>query len=763
MTTLDKGIFDLPVLQEYYRSTENINRLYNYKREQLTDEWIDFNTDIAKSLVYLYSYFICLDKEVQDKFSNKEEKIISSRYLSFYYDFIVSKPSNTIFTETQKKSLKDPYPLNAVGISKIAKELYVYVNNAPTQFNLIVDQHFNALLHKLFHKAFSFYEFIFSGNEGVFAKFEYNHILFDRIASFYQKSIENLGSSIKLRDLCSKAIVVNIEMAISKQAPSNLNAISYKEVYTKYVELSKNKNDVAKLEIFTYILANKLWKVDKIFQNSLEDPLNNENKQIQYLEKLTKYIDQYLSVIRQFYDKIITERTLYVEVAKLDRDFIHEYILEKFLKDIEESPLNTIEDISSTNSQSFRNYVVENGLNTVSYINKYAINNREHERFKFYRVIAKAKDWNEISIFIDLMHAKIKSQYSPDDFEKIHYMGILRSGSFLAHALNILKMNGKNTQISESMLNHPYLTIIPRHLFDRESNNDHIVVYIDEAIKTGYGVTISHLYRKKMLQKYGYNVNTKDSIFVIANFDDYKEKINLKIDSIKCSQYSNGIVPSSLKYNYLLNCYRDERKGNGHELICPSSQQVKLSESDQIFDWLTYLKKLKINETDDRSQKEMLKEKVLTYAKAGDNIYDFTKVISNSLLLFIICKYFAKKLYDDYYSKSKLVFYAGSIEGKLLIDITVFVYKVLYGEKSKDQTFYINGKTFSAETDEDTALLFFDLTYMSGATCKKIFDLDVHKNSKKNKTDFDVIFVLFSQKSEIISVCYQEDIKRVSE
>jgi flagellin-specific chaperone FliS len=114
---------DLPILLDYYKTSENLDEIYNIKRGQLTDEWIYFNENVAKSLVNLYAYYVCLDKKIQTYLSESDKKEIS-KTLSFYYDFIVSKPSNTIFTETQKESIQDLYPLSGYGVAQIAKDLF---------------------------------------------------------------------------------------------------------------------------------------------------------------------------------------------------------------------------------------------------------------------------------------------------------------------------------------------------------------------------------------------------------------------------------------------------------------------------------------------------------------------------------------------------------------------------------------------------------------------------------------------------------------
>lgn len=750
MTALNNEFSGLPILSEYYKATENLDKLYNIKRDQLSNNWISFNENVAESLVNLYAYYVCLDKKIQENIADDTRKEISKTF-SFYYDFIVSKPSNTIFTETQKESVQDLYPLTGYGIAKIAKDLFLYVNNSPKHYDITQDNDFHVKFQKLFHKSFAYYDFIFSGDKGVFTKFAYDNNLFTEVKSTYENIINKEKLQLNdMRLLSNKAIIVILKITLNYYMKSNdsvnIEKLNYGKVYKEFTEESeKNKDPLLKLEIFTYILANKLWKIDKIYQNKLEyDTPQELNKvEIEYFEKIKTYINDYLNSIDDFYNKRITENTLYYNISKLDKKFIHDYILQNFLDSIQNKAL---ESVQFTVRENFLNDIQENKKSIIqstiyNTISSYAINNKEYEKFKFYRVIAKAQVWNEVSYIIDALHTKIIKKYTVEELKCVQYMGILRSGSFLSHALNILKLfelkkdNIIATQISESLLTHPYLTIIPRYLFDRNGNDkSKIVVYLDEAIKTGYGVTISHLYRKKILQRYNYDVNQNDQVCAIVDFVDYKKKINRKLSDFKCIKYTESIMPSVLSDDALLKCQRlwnAEKKVYELKLIDKKNQ----IEVEKGFDWHGFLQELKLLD----------KEEMLNYANENKK-YDFTKVISNSILLFMIGKYFARKINDNFSQKRKLIFYAGSIEGKLLIDITVFVYKVQYAATSEKQIFIINGKTFDGQYQaEDNALLFFDLTYITGSTCTKIFELDVNTDMKnKQVSDFDRKFVIYN-------------------
>ena len=73
-----------------------------------------------------------------------------------------------------------------------------------------------------------------------------------------------------------------------------------------------------------------------------------------------------------------------------------------------------------------------------------------------------------------------------------------------------------------------------------------------------------------------------------------------------------------------------------------------------------------------------------------------------------------------------IIFYAGSSEGKLLVDATIFIYKVM---EYKEQNFVIDTKNISST---EGIKLFFDISYVSGRTCKKIKETSLLKNDSFN-------------------------------
>ena len=101
-------------IKKFLKLSESLDNLYLIDRKRLSDEWIKFNTDLGKSIVELYQFSFNLYKE--NNLTYKE-----ARFYSFYFDFLVSKPSNSIFTETPKEVKLDLF-------ARSAKKYHYYLN-----------------------------------------------------------------------------------------------------------------------------------------------------------------------------------------------------------------------------------------------------------------------------------------------------------------------------------------------------------------------------------------------------------------------------------------------------------------------------------------------------------------------------------------------------------------------------------------------------------------------------------------------------------
>jgi len=679
-------------------------------RKQLSKEWIEFNQEIANSLSYIYNLSTVFLDKLKDEYNINYNE---SRYYSFHFDFIVSKPSNTIFTETPKKSIKDPFSLTANAIAGEIDKLYKINEN---------QNEFNRQFQVFFHRTFLYYDFIFYKNEGTFTKSIFNKELFllqeKALTTLLKKNIDN-------RKVFVKAIIVNIKNSLTLKKSYNqpnfrnsffkkknkifseeISDYKYNDIFSEYVRHQKaNQNtpyDLVEVEVFSYVLANKVWKFDKIYQNRLEEFNFNEQVDSEFINSMHTYITSYLKNINDYYSKVVSKSELFDKIAIMDKIFISN-LYNNYLPDIATSPPKTI-NISCIQDSKLENKPNESASDIMK---KHAIKENEYQKIKFYRVLESETSYNIATLlneFFTFINEKVKLEE-----DEIYLMGLLRSGSFLAHSLNVMRIknNNKLTSISYSLLTHPFISIMPRELYANRKKPK--TIYIDESIKSGYSVNIAHNFRKNFLSKNDIDINKPEYIFTLVDFLDYTNKVVDCNDDIT----RNSLLNIKIKHN-------DTKK---IEFELTNNNNLK---EIQTFDWVTFLNDLKIDTIDQIRDYGTIK------INSEDEKLDLTKIISNSFLLFYIGKQFADNLNDYINSEDKnLILYSGSLEGKLLIDITIFIFKTLY-DKSSEKTYNFTGKNINTEQYKDMThykKIFFDISIVSGSTVRKCAELDLHDST----------------------------------
>jgi len=752
------------LLKKYRQVTDTLFSEYKvYNRSLFSKECVNFNTNISLSLNYLYKTSIPLYKALKSYNNNYDYK--KRRYYSFYYDFIVSKPSSTIFTETPKDVKVNLFPLTPKGIAeqnyflfkliqdyKLNNELsnetswwkkiinfFRKISYGLTKLNLQdetrknFESTFDTYFQIFFMRTFLYYDFIFYKDKGVFAKYTFKKEdtveLFERIKEVFLRFLESENTD--KREFYFKAIIV----AINEAFPENKRKVDYKiddiehhEIYKKYVLHQEKyihyKDKLIKFEPFTYVLANKIWKFDRIYQNRLEGADDSQN----YHKLIKKYIVNSLNTFDKYYRGNISRYELFGKIALLDKEVINS-IYEKYLADIDNADTRMCqlaskpENQDSDKAEGQKDQTPDNAdtdennekSSSLDDIIKYMYDTKKHEKLKFHRILEKAKK-NDLEVltnaFYDMINKELNKELNKEGNKKcdIYYIGILRSGSFLAHIVNIMS---KNEKPAFSVITHPYLSILPRKKFLRKANDSLRIVYIDEAIKTGYSVQIVDTYRAKFL----IDETVKDCesyLFTLVDVANFKKSIE------------KTILYHSLRHIKIEN---EEIEVVGSEVTQPNA----------LFKWEDFL-----NNLSDLTQKNNLTKfsetvKKLAEEEQGETRYDLTKVIGCSHYLFTIGKYFANKLNKaTEVHQKEILMYAGSSEGKLLADVTTFVYKILYGS---DKKFCLDPKYKNEKDVEEAYRCFFDISIVSGSTMEKVKRLDA-----KNK-EFDQIFVIAKEKN----------------
>ena len=387
-----------------------------------------------------------------------------------------------------------------------------------------------------------------------------------------------------------------------------------------------------------------------------------------------------------------------------------------------------------------------NDIDVKKYIN-YMIKQNEKEKFKFYRLLEEGSE-QDIKNFVNIIYNYIceiikKKAIDPNN---IFLIGILRSGSFLSHALKIISLN-HNEKITDNdkttyfFVTYPYLSILPRKLTIQQNN---IYFFIDEAIKTGYSLNLASKYLKRTIMLKDKTIDLeKINIlsYSVVNFQNYQEKREIGIN-INYNLANLTIINNSHEQNFNI------------ELLNYSYKPTDFNWENTISSYKECINKEK--------NKEVFKKEIIETSKnfiKGKERLDLVKAISNSENLFKICMHFVNDIINiDDLEKKTLIFYPGSAEGKLITDVIAFILKIIL--KDEVPQLFLNGKLIS-KTDKEPYLILTDLSYITGRTAENTYKLDVH--SSFNKEKFDKIYVIYNkekQDNNIFSIFNNNDLQK---
>ena len=700
----------------------------SFKKDNLYEkEWIRFNENLGGSLASFYRFILELYKALEIGYEQ-------SRFYSFYADHILSNPSNQIFTETPRSSAFDLFPIDSKRIAFDADKLLTIAKK--NKKNSINNDEFNVYFQKLYIETFCYYDFVFSvkTQEGVFTNFNYDKKAFEIYKNIIEQQVLD-GKKENFKENINKLKALNIKIFLNFNNQNNdseikLHKLEVHQIYRNYVEVikklkNKNNRNIMGLEIFTYILSHKLWKIERIYHRTPEFIQDDTKENLKFIEETSLYIKEQLKIIEKFYDREYSLKDLFLSIYNSDKKFIADYIFKSLLESIKED--------NNENDEIVNNFVDRNKedeeIKIHKLINNYIINNKNRdEKYKFFRLIQDGTH-SEIIFFLQYFYKFIKENMQ--GVNNYSFVGILRSGAFLAHAMHIMKLSDpdieekKKHRNSYFLITYPFISLVPRKFLNRKNNDDLDIVYIDEAIKSGYSLAISDIYRERILH---FKTNSKkgnDIAFAISNFTNYKNKI---IDS----DFIN------LKYKTICDVSIKNRELIANEI----NNQTKIN---KIFDWNSFIKSL------EKIDKEQVKSQAIVKI-AGKKRYDLVNNLADSKTLFTISAFFARELHKklgiEKEKKYIIPLYAGSPEGNLLIDTMIFIFKILFDYKNIK--FYLNGKDISNKFNEIKGeviikTIFVDITIVSGSTKNRVWNLDVDNYIKKKTDKFDYTCSIYNK------------------
>lgn len=768
-------------LIKFLEHSEELEKSFKIDRHEFDSKWIKAKYDIASSASYIYIFTGKLIREIKNNSQEFEKDIKNARYYFFYIDMILAKLSNTVFTETPKTAQLDILSRSAKEIAIIGENLlYIAQNSYNKDRTLNKDTesinnkaYFDTHFQRYFLKIFTLFDFAYSGKIGIFTRFTLNKKLYEnnklyleeidnnqkQLSQFLQYSlVKNIENSLNIPNvhlLKLKKLNFKRSLSIPKiltirgfqcqcielcKKSNSYQKINHLKTYKDFVK--RNENIATPVEVFSYILSSKLWRFTKYLHDTPEyiDKNTKDISILNFNKKITIYTKENLRFIDDFYSKKITNLEYFSQVATLDEKFIKDSIFDSILmpytKNITQSIEIKIPDRIKT-PNIFITKVIEQDKTkySLSKLVTYMIENKKDEKFKYYRIFEKGSA-EEIAWSIEYLYTDIENTIDPHKLKNTHFLGLLRSGSFLAHALTIINWykNNAKYQIASSILTYPYISLEPREIFDRENGKDRHIIYIDEAVKSQFSLSIADTYRKRVLYFHDIPIEDREDAFALVNFKKYH---NMK----------KSVSP---KIHASMNI--DIISDNGKSYI-GADEKVTSHYPTSNFQWKEFFKELK---SLNRNSIVDLKKEVYDYSiidnKILDKRLDITKVISNSFLLFKIATFFATKINSLNIQEKTIIFFHGCSEAKILTDSIVFAYKHLYSESNKLKEFILESKQISIndklETIKSSYRLFIDITLDAGTTRNQIKKLDLEEALPNTEVDFSHTFVIASREKQ---------------
>jgi hypothetical protein len=760
-------------LIKFLEHSEELEKSFRIERHEFDSKWIKAKYDIASSASYIYIFTGKLIREIKNNSQEFAKDIKNARYYFFYIDMILAKLSNTVFTETPKTAQLDILSRSAKEIAIIGENLlYIAQNSYNKDRTLNKDtesinnkEYFDTHFQRYFLKVFTLFDFAYSGKVGVFTRFTLNKELYEK-NKLYLKEIDN--NQKKLSQFLQYSLVKNIENSLNIPNKhllklKKLNFTSSPKILTiqdfqyQWIELCKksninhlktykdfvkrNENIATPVEVFSYILSSKLWRFTKYLHDTPEY-INKNTKDESILEfnkKITAYTKKNLSFIDNYYHQKTTNLEYFSQVATLDEKFIKDSIFDSILMKYTKNTTQSIKIQIPDRNKSPNLFITpltqqDEKKHSLSKLVTYMIENKKDEKFKYYRIFEKGSA-EEIAWSIEYLYTDIENTIDSDKLKNTHFLGLLRSGSFLAHALTIINWykNNAKYQIASSILTYPYISLEPREIFDRDNGNERHIIYIDEAVKSQFSLSIADTYRKRVLYFHDIPIEDREDAFALVNFKKY-HSLNMK-------KSVSPKIHSSMDIDII--------SDNGKSYIS-TDKKVTNHHPKNIFQWKDFFKELKSNTITD------LKKEVYDYSiinnDALEKRLDITKVISNSFLLFKIATFFATKINELNIEEKNIIFFHGCSEAKILTDSIVFAYKHLYSESSNHKEFILESKQISKdkklETIKKSYRLFIDITLDVGTTRNQIKRFDLEEAFQNTKIDFNHTFIIASRKKQ---------------
>ncbi len=682
-------------------------------KKRYTKEWYEFLKKLGNSIIILNKIHNKIINE-HPYFKIDNEEIKKEREVAiFYMNLILSKIKSFFFTETPQESKKDLRP-------KYLQDIIGYVFSI---FDNPYVKDFDFLLYAFYYKIFLMFDFIYCKEKqgGVFPVFRINKEKYEESEKFFVKLKNNFKSPDDFRKWTDKIIKKILIKQIEGLKHYNDSDEEDDFIYCSYVEMvstaileSSDRSDrveAVAIEPISYYFAFKLWKIKNLIECKIEETKEIKDKNKNDLgNRLKRYIESQIKLSKEFYVKYKKNRfeknfkKVYKNFLKADKEFIN-YFNNTFNK--------------KSGGKIKKNITVKQ-KEVLNAINK-MLGKDNKEMWKFNRLLTENIDKKEILSVVYALGQLFKN--IGKDICEYNIVGMYKSGALLAHLINIMFGAEKRVFLFTS---YPFIKIHPlTYGIDEEKS----FLIVDENYKTGFTYLLAREYINGLIYENKKN-NDEFNILSIANFTNF-EKINnvegLKtIAEIDYKRYSQN-TDNYLKFNEEL---FKENSGNFN------IKAVKIDE---------YLNKSLIKDED------KIKNKIEECVKIGEEYFDYTRVLSDTKLLFSIANYFKREIIKELRlkknKKDSIALHSPDDEGRLLSEAIALLFRI--DNDYKDLEIIFNEK--------DDKNIFVDLSIDSGLVLKE------YKGEKKRKDikEFDLGLFIGIRKKDVKDTKDVKDIKEM--
>lgn len=597
---------------------------HNIRKMEVSNLDYDFLYTLGQSVYYINLYNALLIKN----FSLNDEYKDISRYIRFFNSLTTSKIKHFFFRES---------PIININSNDTDYDWEIYFSAKQILNNITDKNRINSIkknVYKYMLNSSLVYSVLYNSNtnKGIFLHFEDNPDLgytdYDHLRKMILELMQNIKSESDLRLFADQFYQNYFNYYLSKdKVKVNLND-TVSNIYANFYNHFKN-NDSFCLEKYTYRLGEIIWKFDGMIQDDDEFKLNGDKiaRDNNLISILKDHLQNFLSLIQ---DKKSYAKPPYLKMYDLELKFIKSAYNEMLWEKKRSEVFLAFDKIKTTSEKfsSFKNSP-EKEVNLDLLIK--TCRTFGEKGFRIESLISNLQR-NDLLGLLGLFVQFINNPVLTD--RKTQFVGIYKSGVFLAHITNILLKLDKPVWLFKTK---PYVATHPIH--SEETNGDNTynnIIVFDDVLKTGFTFFMYENYLSRNLNRQSLSL----SLYTLSSFDYYKTiDSEYKFDKKTLLQLDENLTPTNHKVLNTIN------KDMSYSFSLPQY------EADTI---------------------PTLVDEILS-----NNRFDLSYVLTNSKICLAVCDKFASVILDRFGENfSNFSIYSPSPDGEVLALFTGLILRL---------------------------------------------------------------------------------------